>query len=237
MDPLTKSYPMLTPYQFAQNTPIQAIDLDGLEAFYVQYGLRGSIPIFNGIGATSSYHIGFAFDFEGNIGVYQSQCLGIQGGAGLASGGSVGGNFQATTIQELSGYGMNLGGFLGGPKGLVPFEASGEVNFNLKAHKASEMLSGFSFGIPNVPGITAGASLYLDGSHFEFIGTGKVGNSPEEFFSIFDNLVKKFEENLSTTLNEYGIKLEDIGYDSNEFSSQVLDVLGEADLIPEKERD
>ncbi|MBK9257209.1 MAG: hypothetical protein IPM42_17180 [Saprospiraceae bacterium] len=32
VDPLTKSYPMLTPYQFASNTPIQAIDLDGLEA-------------------------------------------------------------------------------------------------------------------------------------------------------------------------------------------------------------
>ena len=31
VDPLTKSYPMLTPYQFASNTPIQAIDLDGLE--------------------------------------------------------------------------------------------------------------------------------------------------------------------------------------------------------------
>jgi RHS repeat-associated protein len=35
VDPLTKSYPMLTPYQFASNTPIQAIDLDGLEG--VQY--------------------------------------------------------------------------------------------------------------------------------------------------------------------------------------------------------
>jgi len=35
VDPLTGSYPMLTPYQFASNTPIQAIDLDGLEAFYV----------------------------------------------------------------------------------------------------------------------------------------------------------------------------------------------------------
>jgi RHS repeat-associated protein len=31
VDPLTSSYPMLTPYQFAGNTPIQAIDLDGLE--------------------------------------------------------------------------------------------------------------------------------------------------------------------------------------------------------------
>lgn len=31
VDPLTQSYPWYTPYQFAGNTPIQAIDLDGLE--------------------------------------------------------------------------------------------------------------------------------------------------------------------------------------------------------------
>jgi RHS repeat-associated protein len=34
VDPLIKQYPELTPYQFASNTPIQAIDLDGLEKFY-----------------------------------------------------------------------------------------------------------------------------------------------------------------------------------------------------------
>ena len=32
VDPLSPNYPMLTPYQFASNTPIMAIDLDGLEA-------------------------------------------------------------------------------------------------------------------------------------------------------------------------------------------------------------
>jgi hypothetical protein len=32
IDPLTKYYPDLTPYQFASNSPIWAIDLDGLEA-------------------------------------------------------------------------------------------------------------------------------------------------------------------------------------------------------------
>lgn len=31
VDPLTSSYPWYTPYQFAGNTPIEAIDLDGLE--------------------------------------------------------------------------------------------------------------------------------------------------------------------------------------------------------------
>ena len=32
IDPIGRKYPELTPYQFASNTPIQAIDLDGLEA-------------------------------------------------------------------------------------------------------------------------------------------------------------------------------------------------------------
>ncbi|MGD1960337.1 MAG: LamG-like jellyroll fold domain-containing protein [Fulvivirga sp.] len=32
VDPLTRTYPMLTPYQFASNTPIYAVDVDGLEA-------------------------------------------------------------------------------------------------------------------------------------------------------------------------------------------------------------
>jgi RHS repeat-associated protein len=35
VDPLTKDYPWYTPYQFAGNTPIQAIDLDGLEEMKV----------------------------------------------------------------------------------------------------------------------------------------------------------------------------------------------------------
>lgn len=33
MDPLAPEYPELTPYQFASNTPIESIDLDGLERF------------------------------------------------------------------------------------------------------------------------------------------------------------------------------------------------------------
>jgi RHS repeat-associated protein len=35
IDPLTRKYPELSSYQFASNTPIQAIDQDGLEAFIV----------------------------------------------------------------------------------------------------------------------------------------------------------------------------------------------------------
>lgn len=35
VDPITKKYPELTPYQFASNTPIWAIDLDGLECYFM----------------------------------------------------------------------------------------------------------------------------------------------------------------------------------------------------------
>ena len=48
MDPLTKSYPMLTTYQFASNSPSSAIDLDGLEAWIViteKYGESDPINI------------------------------------------------------------------------------------------------------------------------------------------------------------------------------------------------
>ncbi|RXK85907.1 RHS repeat domain-containing protein [Filimonas effusa] len=35
VDPLMSKYPELTPYQFASNTPLQAVDLDGAEALFV----------------------------------------------------------------------------------------------------------------------------------------------------------------------------------------------------------
>ncbi|MET3047424.1 deaminase domain-containing protein [Flavobacterium covae] len=37
VDPLTSKYPMLTPYQFASDSPIQNIDLDGLEGSWAGY--------------------------------------------------------------------------------------------------------------------------------------------------------------------------------------------------------
>jgi RHS repeat-associated protein len=57
-DPLFKSYPELTPYQFASNCPIEAIDLDGLEAesskkdgFWKAFGKS----VLRGVGNAISY--------------------------------------------------------------------------------------------------------------------------------------------------------------------------------------
>ncbi len=38
VDPLTRDYSMLTPYQFASNSPVSGVDLDGLEYFYAADG-------------------------------------------------------------------------------------------------------------------------------------------------------------------------------------------------------
>jgi RHS repeat-associated protein len=46
VDPITSKYPMLTTYQFASNTPIQAIDLDGLEAWTVNDGAGGTTQFY-----------------------------------------------------------------------------------------------------------------------------------------------------------------------------------------------
>src|SRR6478752_7567068 len=35
VDPLSEDYPWYTPYQFAGNKPIEAIDLDGLEEYFI----------------------------------------------------------------------------------------------------------------------------------------------------------------------------------------------------------
>jgi RHS repeat-associated protein len=46
VDPLTADYPFYTPYQFAGNTPIWAVDLDGLEEFIFQDNFQ---PYMDGI--------------------------------------------------------------------------------------------------------------------------------------------------------------------------------------------
>jgi len=48
VDPLTREFPMLTPYQYASNTPIMAKDFDGLEGLIV----TTPIPQIDDVGAT-----------------------------------------------------------------------------------------------------------------------------------------------------------------------------------------
>ncbi len=56
VDPLTKSYPMLTPYQFASNTPITAIDLDGLEASFDYASMAKALKTFKASDVKNETH-------------------------------------------------------------------------------------------------------------------------------------------------------------------------------------
>jgi RHS repeat-associated protein len=49
-DPITKDYPMLTPYQFCGDNPIATIDLDGLEPAAINKGTEALVLILQGYG-------------------------------------------------------------------------------------------------------------------------------------------------------------------------------------------
>jgi RHS repeat-associated protein len=55
-DPLSDSYPMLTPYQFASNTPISAIDLDGLEATFDYSAMAKALKTYSASDVRSETH-------------------------------------------------------------------------------------------------------------------------------------------------------------------------------------
>jgi RHS repeat-associated protein len=62
VDPLTAKYPMLTPYQFASNRPIDGVDQDGLEyatsTIFVQYGKVKDIVVVKDYELKSKYTLG-----------------------------------------------------------------------------------------------------------------------------------------------------------------------------------
>ncbi len=66
VDPLQKEYPELTPYQFASNTPIQAIDLDGLEMVHCSLTVTNGKPVLKVLGVdfvdiTGSQWVGWQY--------------------------------------------------------------------------------------------------------------------------------------------------------------------------------
>jgi RHS repeat-associated protein len=101
VDPLTGSYPWYTPYQFAGNKPIQAIDLDGLEEYYfnLKFDKETGKPIltltkkverasFLGIEYTPplTAYINYQSDSYVNSGTYELNSIGFTSGAEYANG-------------------------------------------------------------------------------------------------------------------------------------------------------
>jgi RHS repeat-associated protein len=68
VDPITAEYPELTPYQFASNTPIQATDLDGLEADFSAGKIlkRQEYRTYDKLGVAGNFLMNLGFDGKGN---------------------------------------------------------------------------------------------------------------------------------------------------------------------------
>lgn len=71
VDPLTKEYPFYTPYQFAGNKPIVAIDIDGLEEWIVNDGNGGR----TNIGGSFENQAAAQAHFDQNMSVYGTTLL------------------------------------------------------------------------------------------------------------------------------------------------------------------
>ena len=109
VDPLAPDYPWYTPYQFAGNTPIRAIDLDGAEPFVIPAGLLGSSPILAASNAGTIATVGSS-----------ASGAGIAAGASAAaSSGSSGLNFLFRPVGPIimdPGTGVNKPGSIPGEK-------------------------------------------------------------------------------------------------------------------------
>jgi hypothetical protein len=162
VDPLTKKYPELTPYQFASDTPIRAVDLDGLEAAMVNYGYRVTALL-----VTGSVGIGAGVDIHGDVKVFR------QWSAGPAFGGYAGGGlsysiYPTASMAQVMGGGLNLGGNVGIP--VVSFGL--DINASLQTHAEgqAQQLDGVKLGY------TGGLKLFSLGpggieTHFDYSET------------------------------------------------------------------
>lgn len=90
VDPLSYSYAMLTPYQFASNSPINSIDRDGLEKieFFVLLGEQNSNVL---VGKQKAIQI--SYDLEAKV---VKAMYGVVGGESM--------NFEYNTVEQEFSY-------------------------------------------------------------------------------------------------------------------------------------
>jgi RHS repeat-associated protein len=80
VDPITADYPELTPYQFSSNTPIWAIDMDGLEAYYTsptQVFYQGCADITEGLANAWDKFTGFFVSHKVEVEIEKSKSTSI----------------------------------------------------------------------------------------------------------------------------------------------------------------
>ncbi len=167
VDPLTKDYPELTPYQFASNTPIQAIDLDGLEAVIVSTDTR----VIGGAG-TGRIELGLVVAWNGGnpeIMPYVTGGVGLGRGMFWGIGGlTLSGSPNIEQAEDITGPALTAGGAVAISKSPFPLLPDQSYSFtyglsDLMGGKHTDMASvsrppyGFL-----IPGGAIGMGVFLD---------------------------------------------------------------------------
>jgi RHS repeat-associated protein len=157
-DPITREYPELTPYQFASNTPIQAIDLDGLEAVKVDISARGTFLI-----VSAAISIGVVAAPNG-VAFFVTPEVGIGAGASVGAGVSVGYFPNVTEASQLGGWGASIGGSFMGNGGDLGISVQQNENGT-----PTDTKIGASGAVPKV-GVGFGAEGHATGGYAFQIG-------------------------------------------------------------------
>ena len=147
LDPIADMFPHVSPYNYAENKPINCIDLWGLQAVQVSTGAMGALPLFGPWGVSMNFEMGFILDVKGNLVMYNT--FGIGGSVGAALSVGINGTFYPTvnSYEDLVGMGIDVGV-------ATPFMLSvqGNVSFSGDSPKGGGTLS---YGFP---ALSAGAA-------------------------------------------------------------------------------
>ncbi|WP_425637964.1 hypothetical protein ACPUEN_00930 [Algoriphagus yeomjeoni] len=211
IDPLSDKYVHNSPYAFSENKVVAHVELEGLESVSIQTEGRGIVPVAGNLSITAGGAYGIAIgtrrDQEGIHAVqYINGSMGPASGIGIAGG--IGTYLNSGSLEDLSGLGFGIGGFLGGaPTGLP----DGSFEFNTTAD--GSQLGGL---IPFVsPGKAFGGGVWAEASYTQFLGEpvnisnmteGDIGNFAEKLgFSIeqFSNILNDVTKYVNSQNNRY----------------------------------
>ncbi len=195
LDPDKYPYLSISPYTYSLNNPVLYMDENGRWVLTAQLSARGQ-AIFGSASAST----GLAVDGSGNVGYM----IGGSAGGGLGIGAAGGLEFSffpaAENVDEVSGFGALVGGYIGIPGDMV----SGEINASFTA--TDFRLGGSASGIPGT-GSGAGIGVFLELS-YTHISQGLRFNLKDVFGK--NNTVEKDNPIIKQLQNKLGLSFEQV---------------------------
>ena len=152
LDPTAADFPQVSPYNYAENKPINCIDFWGLRAIQVTLGVRGALPLFGIAGVSGSFEMGLILDDHGDLVLVNAIAFGVSAGAAINVGLTYMEYPSADSYKELLGIGGDAGGSVGLIEGL-----SGQGNLSF----SNGTKAGLAFSI-GIPGLQAGLAGFAD---------------------------------------------------------------------------